>query len=289
MMDLVAFISWALAQGSVGRYQDGSFLGECVSLINQYCWRVLGVPAGSWGNAKDWATNPTVLAYFNKVSTPTPGCILVYGATKTNEYGHIELYIGNNQSLYQNRSYNGRVGRGTTLGGAIAILQPKNAAVGGEDKGIMNDEDAKEGYRGLLHREPENDQVWRAWVGKRFSDMSKAFRGSTEWLTQNHAIAFFGQREQQLNEAFAQVSDANARLAAALQDDAMDKAAVQAAKDQVVDALKKLDEVTTNFNGVKQKLDQLEAEKEQATATGNLFLRWLGEQLNKIPGINIKL
>jgi len=281
-MNLIQFIAWAIAARSVGKYQDGSFVGECVSLINQYCWRVLGIPAGSWGNAVDWASNATVLTYFNKVSSAQAGDIFVYGGTKSNPYGHIEICIGNGQSLYQNRNYTGLVGQGASLGNPIAILRSKTQV--SEDKGIMNDEDAKELYRLGLHREPENDSVWRGWVGKRFAEGARAFRGSKEWLTQNHAIAFFTQREQQLNEAYAQLSKANTDLANALKDDELDKQAVADAKAQQVEALKKLDEVTTNFNGVKQQLDQLEAEKEQAVKTGNAFTRWLGEQLNKILG-----
>lgn len=145
------------------------------------------------------------------------------------------------------------------------------------DNGIMNDEDAKELWRGLLHREPENDKVWRGWVGKRYQEAARAFRGSTEWLTQNHAIAFFGQREKQLNDAYAQLSEANRKLAAAQADDELDDKAVAEARAQLTEALKKLEEVTTNFNGVKQELDQQKLEKEQAMQTGNAVIRWLGE------------
>jgi len=154
--------------------------------------------------------------------------------------------------------------------------------VKGDD--TMNEEDAKEGYRGLLHREPENDLVWRGWVGKRFSDMSKAFRASNEWLSQNHAIVFFGKRETELNDARAQLNEANRQLKAALDNDATDKAAIAEAQRKTQEALNNLTNVTKNFNEVKADLDKELAEKELAVKTGNAFSRWLGEQLNKIIG-----
>ncbi len=153
-----------------------------------------------------------------------------------------------------------------------------------EGNDIMNDEDAKELYRLGLHREPENDQVWRGNVGKRFGDAAKTFRGSPEWLSQNHAIVFFGQREKQLNEAQAQLTAANTALKAALDNDASDKAAIAAAQKQAQDALDNLNKVTDQFNDVKKKLDEATAEKQDAEKTGNAFLRWLGDQLNKLIG-----
>lgn len=52
----------------------------------------------------------------------------------------------------------------------------------------MTEDEAKDLWRLGLHREPETDQTWRPWVGKRFSVGSDAFRGSQEWLTQNDIL-----------------------------------------------------------------------------------------------------
>ncbi len=155
-----------------------------------------------------------------------------------------------------------------------------------EDEGIMDENDAKELYRLGLHREPENDSVWRGWVGKRFAVGARAFRGSKEWLTQNHAIVFFADREKQLNDARNQLNAANDALKKALSDDLTDKQKIADAQKQASDALKNLDKVTNEFNTVKQKLDEAEKEKARAVETGNAFTRWLGEQLNKILGRN---
>lgn len=153
-----------------------------------------------------------------------------------------------------------------------------------EGSDVMDAEDVKEIYRMGLHREPENNNVVQANVGKKFSDVSKSVRKSPEWLTQNHMVAFFNQRESELNIARSQLVNANNQLKAALENDAADKAAIQAAQKKAADALANLDNVTKDFNTVKAELDAAKADKETAEKTGNAFLRWLGEQLNKIMG-----
>lgn len=105
-MTLNEFKSWAVGQGSVAKYTDGKYKGECVSLINQYLARVYGISAGLWGNAKDWATNSNVLNYFDKVSSPQAGDIGVYtGGT----YGHIWIYLSATECLEQNGKSAGKV------------------------------------------------------------------------------------------------------------------------------------------------------------------------------------
>jgi hypothetical protein len=124
-MSLQGFVTWALGQKSVAKYNDGQLLGECVSLINQYCWRVLNVPADAWGHAKDWATNKAVLTYFDKVSDIQAGDILVYGSNYGGGLGHIEIALGNGQALFQNRNGNRKVGTGKMIPNPIAILRKK--------------------------------------------------------------------------------------------------------------------------------------------------------------------
>ena len=132
-MNLEAFIKWALAQGTVGKHQGG-FAGQCVSLINQYCWLVLGVPADAWGDAKDWAdpNNANVTKYFEHVGTLQSGDILVYPGAAINGWaGHIEIYISNGQALYQNRNLDGRIGIGLVLPGYTAIRKKGTRSAGG--------------------------------------------------------------------------------------------------------------------------------------------------------------
>lgn len=127
LMNFDQFRNWASSQGSIAKYNDGGYLGECVSLINQYCWRVLNVPADAWGHAKDWGANPIQRQYFDVLppGTPQRGDILVYGADFGNGLGHIEIATDGAHALYQNRNFDGRVGTGLILQGYYVILRRK--------------------------------------------------------------------------------------------------------------------------------------------------------------------
>jgi hypothetical protein len=105
-MTLNDFKNWALSQRSVAT-PIGTYKGECVSLIQQYLSRVYDIPFKVRGNAVDWSSNSDVLQYFDVVSDLNPGDILVYNLN--DGIGHIEIYLGNNQSLQQNRRLDGKV------------------------------------------------------------------------------------------------------------------------------------------------------------------------------------
>lgn len=124
-MNFQDFVNWALAQGSVAK-TNGEYLGECVSLINQYCHRVLGVPASAWGHAKDWAVNAAPLKYFKIVNDPQEGDILVYGPEFGGGFGHIEIVLNDTESLFQNRNGNRKVGYGKRLPEHYAVLRLKD-------------------------------------------------------------------------------------------------------------------------------------------------------------------
>lgn len=123
-MTLEQFQNWALSQGSVAK-TDGGYLGECVSLINQYLSKVYGLNAGAWGHAKDWATNSNVLQHFDRVGDLQRGDIVVYGPNFGGGYGHIGIYLGNGQLLDQNGRIARRVSVGSIYPGYIAILRRK--------------------------------------------------------------------------------------------------------------------------------------------------------------------
>ena len=124
-MDLNAFKKWAIDQGSVDKFTDAKYKGQCVSLISQYLGRVYGIKAGAWGNAKDWATNAEVAKLFTKVGSPQAGDIGVSGATRTNPYGHIWIYLTPTQILEQNGRVPLRVSIGVPIFKPIAILRRK--------------------------------------------------------------------------------------------------------------------------------------------------------------------
>lgn len=151
-MTLEQFQNWALSQGSVAK-TDGGYIGECVSLINQYLSKVYGLNAGAWGHAKDWATNPNVLALFDKVGSPQAGDIGVSGAVPTNPYGHIWIYLSPNTIIEQNGRISRRVSVGSAYSNPIAILRRKGTPPQGVVK--MNQEDANMVAISVMHVDPK--------------------------------------------------------------------------------------------------------------------------------------
>lgn len=154
-MNLTQFKDWSLKEVSVAKYNDGEFKGECVSLVNQYCWRVLNIPADAWGDARDWATNPNVAQYLDKVKDIQAGNILVYGANYGGGAGHIEISLGGNQSLFQNRNNNRKVGTGQSIANPIAILRAKSQG----DKEEMNLTSFQSLFLRYCNRYPRQDEI----------------------------------------------------------------------------------------------------------------------------------
>lgn len=127
-MNLAEFGSWGLAQGSVAN-PNGTYKGQCVSLIQQYLDKVLGVPYRSRGNAKDWVTNyPANI--FEKLSNQValqPGDVLVYGKNYGGGYGHIGLIDINGKFYDQNGVKRKAVGyRDQPFKNYVCVLRPKD-------------------------------------------------------------------------------------------------------------------------------------------------------------------
>lgn len=129
-MNLEQFKQYAVNAGQLGKATDGQYVGQCVSLINQYLSKVYGISAGAWGDAKDWATNGNVLSHFDRVGSPQAGDIGISGATQYNPYGHIWIYTSPSTILEQNGRVTGRVSQGSAYPNPIAILRRKGT---GED------------------------------------------------------------------------------------------------------------------------------------------------------------
>jgi hypothetical protein len=143
MKTLTQFKDWAVRAGAVSNPTVNTYLGECVSLVQEYINQVYGIPYQARGHAKDWATNGNVLSYFDKVGSPQAGDIGVSGATKTNPYGHIWVYLSPTQVLEQNGRVSRRVSVNAPITSPIAILRRKGAVApaGGDmvaDKGFLD-------------------------------------------------------------------------------------------------------------------------------------------------------
>lgn len=75
---------------------DGKFGAQCVDLYRVYCRDVLNVPQSPGvEGAKDIINNPGFLAVTkdSNLADYSRGDILIWGATKTNKYGHVAILV----------------------------------------------------------------------------------------------------------------------------------------------------------------------------------------------------
>lgn len=131
-MNLREFEKWAVAQKQVGNpTKEGSYKGECVSLVQQYLDKVHNIPFKARGNAKDWA-NVTIEG-FDRIGSDNKlkaGDILVYNRGK---FGHVAIVDVDLKSLEQNKGGNRKVTVGAIDKTYIKIQRPKKVDLGVED------------------------------------------------------------------------------------------------------------------------------------------------------------
>ena len=122
MSSLESFTSWAIRQGKVAN-PNGTYPGQCVSLIQQYLSQVFGIPYAPRGNAKDFVP-PT----FQKLPAGTqrrPGDIIRYGKNYGGGYGHIGYIDHLGRFVDQNGTAALRVGvRNSPFIGINAVFRP---------------------------------------------------------------------------------------------------------------------------------------------------------------------
>lgn len=100
-MTLTQFIN--TYKGTKVDYKDENFKGDgsfqCVDLARQYYKDVLNVPQfpalGADGGAKDIIKNPGKLKVIKEdlLADYSAGDVLVWGASKTNKYGHVAILV----------------------------------------------------------------------------------------------------------------------------------------------------------------------------------------------------
>jgi len=81
---------------------DGRYGAQCVDVFRQYCKDVLAIPhtGGVVGAAElytKYDAMPLEQKYFNKLvytgGKPEAGDVVIFGATKTNSYGHVAIVL----------------------------------------------------------------------------------------------------------------------------------------------------------------------------------------------------
>lgn len=193
-MNPVEFQNWAIDQGIVCKHENsgGGICGECVSLINQFCWRVLNVPAMAWGHAWAWGKknpmNPYLEPYFDIVGSPQPWDIGVQDqAMAGNPYGHIFIYIGNGQILEQNGAVAGRVSI-SPMRPATTILRRKGSTPVGGDVEPLDQDRINRLWLQFLGHAPSQDDI-NAWAGKKTWDLIGAMLNGAEWAAYEKKVA----------------------------------------------------------------------------------------------------
>ena len=127
-MNLKEFQEWAIKQVSVGNPETNSYKGQCVSLIQQYLYRVFNIPYRPRGNAIDWQN--LNISEFKKISPNEKlekGDILVYGSNYGNGYGHMGIIDYNMRFLDQNGIKKLKISStNLPFKGYICILRPND-------------------------------------------------------------------------------------------------------------------------------------------------------------------
>lgn len=127
---LQQFREWATAQKSVGNptsNKANQYVGECVSLIQQYLSRVFGIPYAARGHA-----NMFVPPTFKRIAANSklqPGDIIAWPGTSSNPYGHIEMIDDDGKALQQNRHGDRKIHRSAIMGGYTAVYRPTKAFI----------------------------------------------------------------------------------------------------------------------------------------------------------------
>ena len=83
---------------------DGKFGAQCVDLFRQYCYEVLDVPQlPPVEGAKDLIKNNGKLSVTkdSALADYSRGDVLIWGATKTNPYGHVAILV----SIYNTKYF----------------------------------------------------------------------------------------------------------------------------------------------------------------------------------------
>ncbi len=219
-MNLDQFKAWALASAQVGNPNpSNSYLGQCVSLVQNYINKVYGIPWTPRGDAKDWATNSNVAQYFDKVSTPQAGDIGIMGSNYGGGYGHIFIYTSPNTILEQNGRVPLRVSTGAAYANPIAILRRKGEGAGV----IIQNGDNWFARLSQLQRQVQGSKVpftrdnFNWWVGKDTLTFIEALSDSKEAQVRENAgnvgeVAVKDRWDQQIYTLQDQLAAANKKL-----------------------------------------------------------------------------
>lgn len=158
-MNLNEFV--AKYEGQTVGYPDGSYVGECLSIVKRYileCFNLNPPPSGSGSAYGYWSNFPDPLGeVFKKVENtvdgvPKRGDIVIWQPWSTNQYGHIDIFLDGNEFWFNgfDQNWGGRHAHKVThdYKNVVGWLTPK---------GIMYTEEEMTAVR------LERDQNWNLY------------------------------------------------------------------------------------------------------------------------------
>lgn len=135
-MTLFDFGACMMASGQVGNPEVGTYVGQCVSMIQQYLYLCFGVHYAPRGNAKDF-----VPPKFHRVTDGSihKGDVIRYGADYGGGYGHIGMIVWSGNFMDQNGVRRLAIGKRSQPWGNIeSVWRPDNGIELGGPSGSGN-------------------------------------------------------------------------------------------------------------------------------------------------------
>lgn len=118
---------------AVANPEEGSFKGECVSLVQMYLYECFGIGFKARGNAKDYCNTLIKEGLAKKVTSPKYGDIIGWNADDNlGELGHVAIYLDKNTCFDQSNGKRKTAQKRTQLAGADIYVRMKEALVADE-------------------------------------------------------------------------------------------------------------------------------------------------------------
>ena len=115
---------------AVANPEEGSFKGECVSLIQMYLYECFGIGFKARGNAKDYCNTLIKEGLATKVTTPKAGDIMGWNAdNRIGEMGHVAIYLNKNTCFDQSNGQRKTAQKRKPLAGVDIYVRMKRALV----------------------------------------------------------------------------------------------------------------------------------------------------------------
>lgn len=115
---------------AVANPEEGSFKGECVSLVQMYIYECFGVGFKGRGNAKDYCDNLIKEGLATKVNSPIKGDIMGWYADKNiGENGHVAIYLDQKTCFDQSNYTRKTAQKRTPINGVDIYVRMKSSLI----------------------------------------------------------------------------------------------------------------------------------------------------------------